>query len=222
MQGVRYVYQYLQEVNPGSNLGNSIARAYPDAGVLDGDDEATARAKIEQQIQRHAREWTWHADGSLEVVHYVEAIKRHPLTGVPVYFGNITSMFLLAQKWAALEPPFLGTDGAFHHLPTYGDGSAIPHRYLQLCADLIQETRVLIDWRVGDVLVLDNHLVRSFSSSSSFPPSLSARPLDAYALCIVLARRFSTLASPGRATDESSLPCGTARRRSPSRRPERA
>ncbi|GAA5900967.1 hypothetical protein JCM8208_007577 [Rhodotorula glutinis] len=159
-KGVRYVYQYLKEVNPGSNLGNSIARAYPDAGVLDTDDEATARAKIEQQIKRHAREWVWHDDGSLEVVHHVEGIKRHPLTGVPVYFGNITSMFLLAQKWEALEPPFLGTDGAFHHLPTYGDGSAIPHEYLQLCADLINETRVLIDWRVGDVLVLDNHYVQ--------------------------------------------------------------
>ncbi|TNY19312.1 hypothetical protein DMC30DRAFT_12110 [Rhodotorula diobovata] len=155
-KGVRYVYRYLKEVNPNSNLGNSIARAYPDAGVLPTDDESTARSKIEEQVRRHAREWVWHDDGSLEVVHYVEGIKRHPLTGVPVYFGNITSMYLLAQKWAALDPPFLGSDNAYHHLPTYGDGSAIPHRYLQLCADLIRETRVLVDWRVGDVLILDN------------------------------------------------------------------
>lgn len=86
---MRYVYRYLKEVNPNSNLGNSIARAYPDAGVLPTDDESTARSKIEEQVRRHAREWVWHDDGSLEVVHYVEGIKRHPLTGVPVYFGCV-------------------------------------------------------------------------------------------------------------------------------------
>lgn len=86
---MRYVYRYLKEVNPNSNLGNSIARAYPDAGVLPTDDESTARSKIEEQVRRHAREWVWHDDGSLEVVYYVEGIKRHPLTGVPVYFGCV-------------------------------------------------------------------------------------------------------------------------------------
>lgn len=81
-------------------------------------------------------------------------------------------MYLLAQKWAALDPPFLGSDNAYHHLPTYGDGSVIPHRHLQLCADLIRETRVLVDWRVGDVLILDNLYVRL--------PSLSCCTLHRY------------------------------------------
>ncbi|GJN94445.1 hypothetical protein Rhopal_007525-T1 [Rhodotorula paludigena] len=159
-KGVRYTYQYLEKVNPGSNLGNSIARAYPLADVSPDDDKKTARAKVEREIRKHSNEWRWEHDGSLSVVHYVEGVKRHPLTQHAVYFGNITSMFLLAQRWNALEPPYIGTDGAYHHLPTYGDGSAIPHAYLQRTADLIKETRVLIDWQQGDTLILDNHYVQ--------------------------------------------------------------
>ncbi|GAA6017756.1 hypothetical protein JCM10207_000486 [Rhodosporidiobolus poonsookiae] len=159
-KGITYKYQYLEKINPGSNLGNSIERAYPNAGVLPSDDQATARAKIESQIRLHAKEWEWQEDGSLSVTHRLSSIRRAPFSGLPVYFGNLTSMYMLAKKWDALEPPYRGTDGAFHHLPTYGDGTAIPLPYLQKTEEIIYDIRVLVDWQLGDVLLLDNHLVQ--------------------------------------------------------------
>ncbi|CEQ42605.1 SPOSA6832_04438, partial [Sporobolomyces salmonicolor] len=156
--GITYVYRYPVEKVPGSNLGNSILAAYPAANVLPTDDEATKRAKVETQIQRHSDTWKWNDDGTLSVTHRLSSIRRHPYSKLPVYFGNITSMYLKAQSQNALEPPYKGDDGAFHHIPTYGDGTPIPNRYLQKTADLIAEIRVLVPWEQGDVLLLDNHL----------------------------------------------------------------
>ncbi|GAA5966880.1 hypothetical protein JCM21900_001953 [Sporobolomyces salmonicolor] len=159
-KGITYVYQYPVEKVPGSNLGNSILAAYPAANVLPTDNEATKRAKVETQIQRHSDTWKWNDDGTLSVTHRLSSIRRHPYSKLPVYFGNVTSMYLKAQSQNALEPPYKGDDGAFHHIPTYGDGTPIPNRYLQKTADLIAEIRVLVPWEQGDVLLLDNHLVQ--------------------------------------------------------------
>jgi hypothetical protein len=67
-----------------------------------------------------------------------------------------------STQWEALEPPHLGTDGAYHHLPTYNDAdrTPIPTRYLEKLIEVIYDARVLVKWQVGDLLVLDNHLVQ--------------------------------------------------------------
>lgn len=98
MQGIKYTYRYQTTVNAGSNGGNNIRRAYDRAGVVDGDDEATIRAKIETQIKLHSNEWTWKEDGSLEVIHKLSVIRRDPLTGLPIFFGNLCSHALTARK----------------------------------------------------------------------------------------------------------------------------
>ncbi|GAA5926638.1 uncharacterized protein JCM15063_000328 [Sporobolomyces koalae] len=159
-RGISYVYQYQVEANPNSNLGNSIARAYPGANLLDSDDEATKRKKIEAEVQRHSSEWKWGEDGSLSVTHRLSSIRRHSYSNIPVYFGNLSSMFHKAKDQNALEEPFKGDDGAFHHVPTYGDGTKIPREYLEKTLELIEELRVLIPWQQGDVLLLDNHLTQ--------------------------------------------------------------
>jgi len=68
-KGITYVYQYQVELNPGSNLGNSIERAYPAANLLPTDDAETKRRKIEEQVKRHSNEWKWEENGSLSVTH---------------------------------------------------------------------------------------------------------------------------------------------------------
>jgi len=55
----------------------------------------------------------------------------------------------------ALSPPHLGADGAYHPVPLYGDGSSIDLEDLDKAANIVRETRVLIKWEDGDVLVLD-------------------------------------------------------------------
>lgn len=64
------------------------------------------------------------------------------------------------MQYNALEPPHFGSDNAYHYLPTYGDGSAIPTHYLEKLIEVINDARILVKWQVGDVLVLDNHLVQ--------------------------------------------------------------
>ncbi|GAA5834171.1 hypothetical protein JCM3766R1_004479 [Sporobolomyces carnicolor] len=159
-KGISYRYQYQQEANPNSNLGNSIARAYPAANLLPTDDEQTKRRKIEEQVKRHSDEWTWEEDGSLSVTHRLSSIRRHPYSRIPVYFGNLSSMFHKAKDQNALDFPYRGDDGAYHHVPTYGDGTKIPREYLEKTLELIDELRVLVPWQRGDVLLLDNHLTQ--------------------------------------------------------------
>ncbi|GAA5863625.1 hypothetical protein JCM8547_003672 [Rhodosporidiobolus lusitaniae] len=159
-KGILYVYRYQQDVNPGSNNGNNIYRAYDRAGVLPSDNEATRRAKIEAQIKLHAKEWEWKEDGSLEVTHRLSVVRRDPHSRLPILFGNLCSFYLLAKKWDSFEPPYLGKDGAYHPPPLFGDGTPIPREYLEKLVEIIYDVRVLVKYELGDVLILDNHLVQ--------------------------------------------------------------
>jgi hypothetical protein len=66
----------------------------------------------------------------------------------------------------ALEPPHLGRDGAYHPAPTYGDGSPIELRHLEEAAKIVDETRSLVKWKDGDVLVLDVSVGSSVAAST--------------------------------------------------------
>lgn len=77
--GISYTYQYQEEANPNSNLGNSISRAYPAANLLSTDDDETKRRKIEGQVKRHSDEWKWGEDGSLSVTHRLSGEFYTPL-----------------------------------------------------------------------------------------------------------------------------------------------
>jgi hypothetical protein len=61
------VYRYGKE-NVVSTTGTSVYGAYG-REVLPTDDEATARAKIEDEVRRHSNNFEWHEDGSLTVTH---------------------------------------------------------------------------------------------------------------------------------------------------------
>jgi hypothetical protein len=60
-----------------------------------------------------------------------------------------------SEYFKALQPPYLGTDDGYHPLPRYGDGSEIEIDHLDQAAAIVRETHVLVDWKQGDVLVLD-------------------------------------------------------------------
>lgn len=68
-KGVKYVYRYGTSTIV-STTGASVLDAYGQQ-VEPGDDEVTARAKIEAEIRRHSHDFEWHDDGSLSVTHVV-------------------------------------------------------------------------------------------------------------------------------------------------------
>ncbi|TVY91995.1 Clavaminate synthase-like protein [Lachnellula willkommii] len=141
-----------------SNTGNSVVGAYGQE-ILPTDDALTRRKKIEREIQKHSSRWEWHDDESLSVTHIVPLIRKHKATGLTTFFGNLTSAYGRSKHHGATEPPFLGDDGGYHPLPTYGDGSPIPTKYLELALSIAETSQVLIKWTPGDLILLDNYAV---------------------------------------------------------------
>ncbi|KAH7024775.1 uncharacterized protein B0I36DRAFT_251075 [Microdochium trichocladiopsis] len=156
-KGVKYVYRYgATEVK--SNTGTSVFNAYGQ-NVSPGDDQATIRRKIEQEVRRHSHRYQWHDDGSLSVTHIVPLIRRHEETGLTTWFGNLTSAWGRTRHHGATEPPHLGDDGSYHPPPEYGDGSPIEKKYLDLALLLAEQAQVVVDWEQGDIVLLDNYAV---------------------------------------------------------------
>ncbi|KAF4918698.1 Clavaminate synthase-like protein [Colletotrichum viniferum] len=156
-KGVKYVYRYT--VNPlVSNTGTSVRGAYGQE-VTDGDDEETARRKIEAEVRRHSDRFEWHDDGSLSVTHIVPAIRIHTPTESTVFFGNVTSAWGRSRHHGATRRPFRGDDGSYHPPPTFGDGTPIDVEDLDLLLKLAKEGAVDVEWEQGDLVLLDNYAV---------------------------------------------------------------
>ncbi|KAL1616692.1 hypothetical protein SLS54_008259 [Diplodia seriata] len=110
--------------------------------------------------------------GDLRVWQRLPAVRPHPRTGQPSFFNNAVSRFLNAERAGTLMPPHLvreeeGGDGDDHPPPPiygrgryqppafYGDGGVIPREYFDSAVRFIEETRALVKWAEGDVLLLD-------------------------------------------------------------------
>lgn len=123
--------------------------------VLPTDSPETIREKVETQVRRHSTDFEWHANGELSVTHRVPFIRTHHATGLPLCFGNLLSAYGRSKHHKALEPPFLGDDGGYHPLPLFGDGSAIETTSLERADRIVEETRILLKWQQGDVVLFD-------------------------------------------------------------------
>ncbi|KAK0746460.1 hypothetical protein B0T18DRAFT_465526 [Schizothecium vesticola] len=162
-------YQLFHANGPRDQTGSpgtTVLQAYGQH-VLDDDDTETARRKIEAEISRlPGTTWKWENQsdvnqlGDLRVFRVLPAIRNHPRTGQPAFFNNAVSRFLNALSSDTLLPPHLNSEGEFQPPVFYGDGSLIPREYLDSAVEYIYETRALVSWRDGDVLLLDNHAVQ--------------------------------------------------------------
>ncbi|KAL4938457.1 hypothetical protein BDV06DRAFT_231878 [Aspergillus oleicola] len=156
--GVMYTYRYTPETLV-SNTGNSICCAYGEH-VDDDDDAETFRSKIETEIRRHSNDFTWHKDGSLSVTHVVPAIRLHNPTGAAIFFGNIPSAWGRSRYHGATREPFRGDDGSYHPPPQFGIGTEMKVEDLDLLLDVAEEGAVHLEWKQGDLVILDNYAVQ--------------------------------------------------------------
>lgn len=142
--------RYLQNLHGGVGLGKSWAQTF----------ETADRARIEELLAAAAASWEWRADGGLRVEQVRPATIRHPLTGTEVWFNQ-------ADQW---HPAGLGDLAsraltrimATEDLPqsvTFANGEAIPDEYITRIGRLGLEAAVDVDWRPGDLLLIDNVLV---------------------------------------------------------------
>jgi alpha-ketoglutarate-dependent taurine dioxygenase len=137
-------------------VGGSTLRQAFGKEIVDGDDEATKREKIEKQIKRYARgehtTWEWSEDGtSLEVTHRLPTIRVQPETKFPTLFTGLAA----AYKYSQVDKNGnVARKNAQKQL--FGDGTEIPAKYLEHLVKITEEIRVLHKWQKGDVLVYDN------------------------------------------------------------------
>ncbi|WP_062433301.1 TauD/TfdA family dioxygenase [Herbidospora daliensis] len=145
-KGVRYT----QNLHGGMGLGKSWQETF----------ETSDKKAVEAFLDASAAEWTWRPDGGLRVTQIRPATTRHPVTGAEVWFNQ-------SDQW---HPASLGDETAMmlaeimppEDLPQsvqYADGTPIPAEHVIQVRDRGLEHAVDVDWRTGDVLLIDNVLV---------------------------------------------------------------
>lgn len=152
--------RYTQNLHGGKGLGKSWQQTF----------ETDRREDVEEFLDSTEARWEWKRDGGLRVTQERPSTTRHPVTGTEVWFNQ-------SDQW---HPASLGDDTAkalaevlpADELPqsvTFADGTPIPDEYVLQVRDQGLANAVNVDWRTGDLLLIDNVLVghgrRSFTGS---------------------------------------------------------
>ncbi|SOD64428.1 Taurine dioxygenase, alpha-ketoglutarate-dependent [Streptomyces zhaozhouensis] len=141
---------YVQNLHDGLGFGKSWQDTF----------ETDSREKVEEYLDGSGAEWEWKADGGIRVRSIRPATARHPVTGTEVWFNQ-------ADQW---HPVGLGDETAAElatllpedELPqntTFPDGSPIPAEYVRQIQEAGLTGAVDVDWRRGDLMLIDNVLV---------------------------------------------------------------
>ncbi len=117
-----------------------------------------------RQVEEHCREagieLAWKEGGHLWTRELRPALARHPVTGEPVWFNQITAFHITTVE-PALRGELIAQFGETGVPKTtlYGDGSPIEPETLAAIRDAYRRATVSFPWEQGDVLLLDNLLV---------------------------------------------------------------
>ncbi|TMQ95634.1 TauD/TfdA family dioxygenase [Actinomadura soli] len=163
--GVRYV----QNLHDGFGFGKSWQATF----------ETEDRRAVEAFLAGSGAEWEWGSEG-LRVVQVRPATAKHPVTGSEVWFNQ-------ADQW---HPAGLGDETStelydilppeeFPQYVTFADGTPIPDAHIEQILNRGLECAVDVDWRDGDVLLIDNVLIahgrRPFTGKRRVLVAMSAR-----------------------------------------------
>lgn len=142
----------------------------------------TDRPTVEKKCAENGFEFRWKSGGRLELTNRQPAFKAHPVTGEAVWF-NHSQVFHLSSapgeyRRIVKRQPGLRYRGlqAFSSVMvrarrafvapddqamdcTYGDGSPIPDADMEAVRVAIWKNMVAFQWRLGDVLAIDNRAV---------------------------------------------------------------
>jgi alpha-ketoglutarate-dependent taurine dioxygenase len=141
---------YQQNLHGGMGLGRSWQETF----------EADSREEVEKYLSGASATWKWRSDGGLQVRQVGPATARHRVTGDEVWFNQ-------ADQW---HPAGLGDETAAaltaimpqEELPqsvTFANGDPIPAEYITQVQQRGLAAAVDVEWRPGDLLVIDNVLV---------------------------------------------------------------
>jgi len=151
---------YRQCLHGGFGLGKSWQETF----------ETTERAAVEEYLTGSEAEWEWTASGTLKIAQHRPAIINHPVTGERVWFSQMDQWHAATlgeetmQDLLAILP-----EDELPQSVSFADGSPIPAEYALRVRETGLGCAVNVDWRRGDLLVIDNAAVghgrRAFSGS---------------------------------------------------------
>lgn len=129
--------------------------------------QTDTREGVTDFCSRNGLREEWLADGTLRTSQECQGVARHPTTG-EVFFFNQAHLFHPSSLGKAAAEALVQMFGA-DRLPRYasfGDGDDIPDKMLADVRTAFETNAVNVEWRRGDVLLLDNmrmaHGRRSF------------------------------------------------------------
>jgi alpha-ketoglutarate-dependent taurine dioxygenase len=116
--------------------------------------------QVEEHCQEAGIELAWTAEGHLSTRELRPALARHPVTGEPVWFNQITA-FHISTVEPAMRRELVSQFGETGVPKTtlYGDGTLIESETLAAIRAAYERATVRFPWEQGDVLLLDNMLV---------------------------------------------------------------
>ena len=125
---------------------------------------------LEEYCRRAAIEVEWKGDGRLRTRQVRPAALKHPQSGEMVWFNHAATLHVTTldpTTRQALQRIF--QDDELPNNTYFGDGSAIAPADLDVVRGAYHDETVQIQWRQGDVLMLDNRLVAHGRNPSSGP-----------------------------------------------------
>jgi len=140
--------RYTQNLHSGVGLGKSWQATF------ETEDRDAVGAFLDQAEAAHE----WRADGSLRISQVRPATARHPVTGTEVWFNQADQWHPVGLGPAGVALAKILPEDEHPQSVRFADGRPIPHEYIRQIIDRGLARAVDVQWRRGDLLLIDNML----------------------------------------------------------------
>jgi alpha-ketoglutarate-dependent taurine dioxygenase len=141
--------KYIRNLHGGTGTGYSWQEAF----------ETSDRRAVEEHCRAGGISFVWKDDGGLTLSEVRPATALHPLTGEEVWFNQADGFHPSGIDRETYEL-LISTmkEEEFRLNSYYGDGAPLDLSALTHARAVLRRETVLVPWRAGDILILDNLL----------------------------------------------------------------
>ena len=157
------------------NYGEGVDLSWQDAF------QTSDPAIVEEYFRASRTSWEWRDASRLRTRQVRQAVATHPATGETVWF-NHAHLFHPSSLPAPVREALL-SQLSEENLPRnvfYGDGTPIEPSVLEEIREVYERAAVRFDWRLDDVLMIDNFLVSHGRESFVGPRRVLVAMADLY------------------------------------------
>jgi hypothetical protein len=141
--------KYVRNLHGGEGSGYSWQEAF----------ETGDKRAVEAHCRAGGADFRWREDGGLTLTEVRPATMRHPATGEEVWFNQADGFHPSGMDAETYEELIsMMREEEFRLNSYYGDGTPLDPSLLNRAREVIRAETVLVPWREGDILILDNLL----------------------------------------------------------------